>query len=66
MLEYLVTDKSQQWYSDINYEYAVNPEIKNTAILGKWGVFKSDDLNLSLLGRYNRDAVLLMDRAGWK
>tara|TARA_B100001013_G_scaffold71744_1_gene37942 strand:+ start:1887 stop:2894 length:1008 start_codon:yes stop_codon:yes gene_type:complete len=66
LLEYLVTDKAQQWYSDINYEYAVNPEIKNTAILGKWGVFKSDDLNLSLLGRYNRDAVLLMDRVGWK
>ena len=37
MLEYLVTDKAQQWYSDINYEYAVNPEIKNTAILGEWG-----------------------------
>ena len=66
LLEYLVTDKAQQWYSDINYEYAVNPEIKNTAILGKWGVFKSDDLNLSLLGRYNRDAVLLMDRVDWK
>ena len=66
LLEYLVTDKAQQWYSDINYEYAVNPEIKNTAILGKWGVFKYDDLNLSLLGRYNRDAVLLMDRVGWK
>ena len=66
LLEYLVTDKAQEWYSDINYEYAVNPEIKNTAILGKWGVFKYDDLNLSLLGRYNRDAVLLMDRVGWK
>ena len=66
LLEYLITDKAQQWYSDINYEYAVNPEIKNTAILGKWGVFKYDDLNLSLLGRYNRDAVLLMDRVGWK
>ena len=66
LLEYLVTDKAQQWYSDTNYEYAINPEIKNTTILGKWGVFKSDDLNLSLLGRYNREAVLLMDRVGWK
>ena len=31
-----------------------------------WGEFKADNLNLSLLGKYNSEAVMLMDRVGWK
>ena len=66
LLEYLVSDKAQQWYADTNYEYSINPNIESTSILKNWGKFKADNLNLSLLGKHNIDAVLLMDRAGWK
>ena len=66
LLEYLVTDKAQEWYSNINYEYSINPKIKSTGVLKKWGEFVSDDIDLSLLGKYNSEAVLLMDRVGWK
>ena len=31
----------------------------------QWGLFKADDLNMALLGKYNRDAVLIMDKVGW-
>ena len=66
LLEYLVSSEAQEWYSNVNYEYSVNPKIKNSGVLKKWGTFISDDINLSLLGNHNSDAVLIMDRAGWK
>lgn len=66
LLEYLVSDKSQQWYADTNHEYSINPNIESNSILKSWGKFKADNLNLNLLGKYNTEAVLLMDRAGWK
>ncbi|MCZ6803401.1 MAG: Fe(3+) ABC transporter substrate-binding protein [Proteobacteria bacterium] len=66
LLEYLVSDKAQQWYADTNHEYSINPEIESSSVLKNWGNFKADNLNLSLLGKYNTDAVLLMDRVGWK
>jgi iron(III) transport system substrate-binding protein len=66
LLEYMVNDKAQQWYADSNHEYSINADIESSSILKSWGKFKADNLNLSLLGKYNTDAVLLMDRAGWK
>ncbi len=66
LLEYLVSDKAQQWYADTNHEYSINPEIESSSILKSWGDFKADNLNLGLLGKYNTDAVMLMDRVGWK
>ncbi len=66
LLEYLVSDKAQQWYADTNHEYSINANIESSSILKSWGKFKADNLNLSLLGKYNTDAVFLMDRAGWR
>lgn len=66
LLEFLASDYAQQWYADINHEYSINSVIESSSILKSWGKFKSDSLNLSLLGKHNKDAVLLMDRVGWK
>tara|TARA_R110000782_G_scaffold49668_10_gene108057 strand:- start:984 stop:1991 length:1008 start_codon:yes stop_codon:yes gene_type:complete len=66
LLEFLVSDTAQQWYADTNHEYSVNPAIESKSILKNWGKFKADILNLNLLGKHNKDAVLLMDRVGWK
>jgi iron(III) transport system substrate-binding protein len=30
------------------------------------GTFKADELNLSLIEKYNAEAVRVMDRAGWR
>jgi iron(III) transport system substrate-binding protein len=66
LLEFLVSDYAQQWYADTNHEYSINPAIESSSILKSWGKFKADNLNLGLLGKHNTDAVLLMDRVGWK
>ena len=66
LLEYLISDKAQKWYNDMNYEFPVKADINSRDVLANWGDFKQDDLNLSELGKYNAAAVLLMDRVGWK
>jgi iron(III) transport system substrate-binding protein len=66
LLEFLVTDESQQWYAEVNNEYPVRPQVKLSETVAGFGEFKADDLNLGLLGVNNRAAVQLMDQAGWK
>ncbi len=66
LLKYLLSPAAQEWYASINYEYPVIDDTSILAILSKWGSFKSDVLNLSRLGELNREAVIIMDRAGWK
>ncbi len=66
LLEFLVSDASQEWYADVNNEYPVKSGVALSATVRDLGEFKADDLNLAKLGELNRDAVKLMDQAGWK
>jgi iron(III) transport system substrate-binding protein len=66
LLEFLVSDESQAWYAEVNNEYPVVEGVKTPETLRAFGDFKSDSLNLTLLGENNREAVILMDRAGWR
>lgn len=66
LLEFLVSDDSQQWYAEANQEYPVKPGVKASATLDSWGEFKPDSLNLTELGKHNAAAVKLMDKAGWR
>lgn len=66
LLEYMVLDDAQRWYSTTNGEYPVKPNIPAADQLQAWGQFKTDALNLSLLGKYNQAALIIMDKVGWK
>ncbi|QKQ25598.1 extracellular solute-binding protein [Candidatus Reidiella endopervernicosa] len=66
LIEFLASDASQQWYAEKNGEYPVRDNIATSSVLESWGHFKADTLNLSQLGNLNPNAVMLMDRAGWK
>ena len=66
LLEFLSDDYAQQWYAEVNNEYPVRDDIAVSKILKKFGTFKADDLSLDSLGRFNTDAVRLVDRAGWR
>lgn len=66
LLEFLVSDESQQWYAETNHEYPVRPGVPASELLQSWGEFKQDDLPLVKLGERNADAVKVMDQAGWK
>lgn len=66
LLEFLVTDASQEWYAEVNNEYPVKSGVAWSKAVSEMGRFKADDLNLAVLGENNALAVKLMDRAGWR
>lgn len=66
LLEFLASEDAQRWYAESNQEYPVRPGVPVSETLAAWGTFKSDDVNLNRLGELNGEAVMLMDRAGWK
>jgi len=65
-LEYLTSDAAQTLFAESNFEYPVKPGIALAPLLESWGSFKTDSINLGLLGKHNKDAVLLFDQVGWK
>jgi iron(III) transport system substrate-binding protein len=66
LLEFLVNPESQKWCAEVNFEYPVSETAEISELVKSWGSFKSDKLNLDILGRNNAEAVRTMDRAGWK
>ena len=66
LIEFLASDKAQQMYADLNYEYPINADIPLNDVLKGFGDFKAESLPLSSLGENNTNAVLVMDKAAWK
>lgn len=66
LVEYLTNHESQVWYADVNNEYPVVEGIAPPKSLQPFGDFKADSMSLSVLGDNNRQAVEMMDAAGWK
>ncbi len=66
LMEFLVNEKSQNWYAQVNYEYPVITSGDWSDTLKNWGEFKADSINLAKLGELNKEASQLMDKAKWK
>jgi iron(III) transport system substrate-binding protein len=66
LLEFLVTLEAQEVFAKANFEYPVREDVTPHPIVASWGTFKADDLNLSVLGDLNTEAVKIFDRSGWK
>ena len=66
LLRFLVSKEAQEWYAAVNFEFPVVPDTPVSPVLEALGEFVEDDLPLSVLGLRNREAVQLMDRAGWR
>ena len=66
-IEYLLTDKVQKHIVDNTYEYPIKSHIMPSKVIAKFGTdFKTDETHASDFGKYNSEAVRLMDRAGWR
>jgi iron(III) transport system substrate-binding protein len=65
-IEFLSSPEAQDIFGSVNFEYPVKIENNKSNLLSSWGPFKSDKLNLSILGKRNSDAVKLFDKAGWE
>ena len=66
LLEWLSSDKAQNMFADVNFEYPVNPKVPVDPLVASWGKFKQNLINVRVAGANQAQAVMLMDRAGWK
>ena len=66
-IEYLLTDKIQKHIVENTYEYSIKKNIMPSDVIAQFGVdFKTDETFASEFGKYNSEAVRLMDRVGWR
>lgn len=65
-LEFLSSDEAQALFATGNYEFPAVESVETDGVIASWGDFKKDDLNVSVLGENNPEAVRIFDRAGWR
>lgn len=65
-LEWLSSQSAQNLFADVNMEYPVNPKNAPHPTVQAWGSFKQNMMNLSQAGALQSEAIMLMDRAGYK
>lgn len=62
LITFLASEKAQQAYADLNFEYPVNPNVKPTEMVASWGEFKEDALSLAEVAKYRKAALKLVDK----
>lgn len=65
-LEYLASDEAQEYFSAGNDEYPAVPGVALSDSVAQLGMFKIDDVNLSVLGQNQPAAQRIYDRVGYK
>lgn len=66
LIEYLTSVEAQEFLSENNFEFPVNPEAKQVELLESWGDFKAQKLNFDILGANNLKAIEIFNKTGWK
>jgi iron(III) transport system substrate-binding protein len=65
-LEYLATDEAQQYFSAGNDEYPAVMGVGLSESVAELGIFRSDTVNLSVLGENQSQAQKIYDSVGYK
>ncbi|MCC5859899.1 MAG: extracellular solute-binding protein [Ectothiorhodospiraceae bacterium] len=66
LLEWLAGEEAQALYGALNHEYPAREGIDWDPLVASWGDYRVDDTNLAEAGRLQTQAVMLMDRAGYR
>lgn len=64
-LEYLTSASAQRYFADGNNEYPAVSGLEANSAVEELGTFTPDTLNAAEIGRNQRTAVEIFDRAGW-
>lgn len=65
-LEYLATSEAQEIFALANNEFPILRELEIPGVLGDFGDYESDAMNVTSYGENNPLAIRLMDRVGWR
>ena len=64
-LEWLTSEEAQQIYTEINFEYPVNPLGEVSDELKSWGAFKEDQLPIETIAKLSKPAQFIINETGW-
>jgi iron(III) transport system substrate-binding protein len=65
-IEFLSSEQAQGQFAEVNYEFPANPNVEESDLLKSWGTFKEQDINLSVLGQNQQQAIKIFNEVGWK
>jgi iron(III) transport system substrate-binding protein len=65
LIEWLVGDKAQHMYADLNYEYPVRPGIAVNPTIAGYGKLNADTIPLSKIADHKKAAANLVDKVGF-
>lgn len=65
-LEWLSQEEAQSMFAGANREYPTNPKVQPVAEVAAWGEFEASTMPLPKAGEYQAEAVMLMDRSGYR
>lgn len=65
-VEFMTEEKAQKAYTDENYEYPANPSVEANELLKSWGEVNPQEINITKIGEYNKNAVKIFNEVGWK
>ena len=66
LLEWLAGEEAQSQFAALNMEFPVNTTVAPDPTVASWGTFTGSPLNVSVYGKFQTDAIKLMDKAGYK
>ena len=65
LIEWLVGEKAQHMYADINYEYPIRSGVEVNPTIAGYGALKADSLPLSKIADSAKTAATLVDKIGF-
>lgn len=66
LVEWMTTPEAQSIFAGTNMEFPANPNVEPSAEVAAWGDFKADTIPVEVAGKRQAEAIMLMDRAGWR
>ena len=64
-LEWLTSEDAQTLYTEVNFEYPVNPNAKLSDEVASWGTFKMDQLPMNTIAGNSPLAQRVINETGW-
>jgi len=65
LVEFLASDKGQEMYAEVNYEYPVKEGVPASELVQSWGTFKADPISLEEIADLRKTASELVDKVGF-
>ena len=64
-IEWLTSPEAQLLYTEVNYEYPVNPMVNPSEEVASWGEFEMDQVSLTDIAKNTPLAQMIINETGW-